>query len=236
MEDSYEGARERITAALRCVSDALAPQRRVVHAGELICEAGEPFDNVYVLNSGFYKVVTLSADGREQIVGLKFRGDWLGFDGIASGRYACDVVALDTGEVWVVRYDQLMAAGATQSELLSLVHDAMSREMTRDRDSLTLVCTFPADARVAAFLMRWGEALARQGMRQDQLTLCMTRAEIGNYLGLTLESVSRALTRLARAGLIGFAEKRRRELHIPDVTVLSRFVRGSLAPASTILQ
>jgi CRP/FNR family transcriptional regulator len=98
------------------------------------------------------------------------------------------------------------------------------------------VCTLPADARVAEFLRRWAESMARRGMRHDQITLCMTRAEIGNYLGLTLESVSRALSRLARGGLIGFAEKGRRELRIPDVAALSRFVQRSVAPSSAILQ
>ena len=234
--DSHESAAERIAAALKRVHDALAPQRRVVHAGERICQAGDVFDNLYVLNSGFYKVIGLSADGREQVVGLKFRGDWLGFDGIANRQYACDAVAMDTGEVWAVRYDHLLAACAQQVELLALVHEAMSREMTRDRDSLMSVCTLPADARVAEFLRRWAESIARRGMRHDQITLCMTRAEIGNYLGLTLESVSRALSRLARGGLIGFAEKGRRELRIPDVAALSRFVQRSVAPSSAILQ
>lgn len=234
--DSHEHAGERIAAVLKRVNDALAPQRSVVHAGERICQAGSAFDNLYLLNSGFYKVIGLCADGREQVIGLKFRGDWLGFDGIASGRYACDAVALDTGEVWAVRYDHLLVACATRPELLALVHEAMSREMTRDRDSLMSVCTLPAVARVAEFLRRWAEALARRGMRHDQITLCMTRAEIGNYLGLTLESVSRALSHLARDGLIGFAEKGRRELRIPDVTALTRFVQRSLAPPSTALR
>ena len=65
-----------------------------------------------MLNSGFFKIVNLSADGREQVVGLHFKGDWLGFDGIASGRYGCDAVAMDTGEVWAIRYDALLAACA----------------------------------------------------------------------------------------------------------------------------
>ena len=75
----------------------------------------------------------------------------------------------------------------------------MSREIARDRDSLMSVCTLPADARVADFLRYWAESLAKRGLRTDQITLRMTRAEIGNYLGMTLETVSRALSRLARA-------------------------------------
>ena len=80
----------------------------------------------------------------------------------------------------------------------------MSREIARDRDSLMSVCTLPADARVADFLRYWAESLAERGLRTDQITLRMTRAEIGNYLGMTLETVSRALSRLARDKVIAF--------------------------------
>ena len=106
----------------------------------------------------------------------------------------------------------------------------MSREISRDRDSLMSVCTLPADARVPDFLCYWADSLARRGLRTDQITLRMTRAEIGNYLGMTLETVSRALSRLAKSGLIRFAGKGRREIELPDVFALSGFIQGCLPP------
>jgi CRP/FNR family transcriptional regulator len=218
---------------LKLLSSALAPQRHLVHAGEVLYQAGEHFGNLYILNSGFFKIVTMSPDGREQVVGLKFRGDWLGFDGIAGGSYSCDAVAMDTGEVWVIRYESLLAACAGNRELLTVLHEAMSREIARDRDSLMSVCTLPADARVAEFLRYWAESLAKRGLRTDQIALRMTRAEIGNYLGMTLETVSRALSRLARDKVIGFASKGRRDVHIPSVDALSAFVQRCLAPVGT---
>jgi len=221
---------------LRLLGEQLRPQRRVVHMGDTIYQAGERFGNLYILNSGFFKIVNLSADGREQVVGLKFRGDWLGFDGIASGRYSCDAVAMDTGEIWVVSYEALLATCVTRPDLLQVLHAAMSREIAHDRDSLMSVCTLPADARVADFLRYWAESLAERGMRADEITLRMTRAEIGNYLGMTLESVSRALSRLARDNVIGFATKGRRDVQIPDVGALSAFVQRCLAPAPAMLQ
>ena len=121
----------RIADTLQQVEAALTPQRRVVHAGDSIYRAGDSFGNLYLLNSGLAKVVGLSADGREQVVGLKFRGDWLGFDGIANGQYGCDAVAMDTGEVWVIRYDALLAACRCAPALLTLLHAAMSRESAR---------------------------------------------------------------------------------------------------------
>ena len=110
----------------------------------------------------------------------------------------------------------------------------MSREIAHDRDSLMSVCTLPADARVADFLRYWAESLARRGMRTDQITLRMTRAEIGNYLGMTLETVSRALSKLARDKVIAFAEKGRRDIRIPDAAALSTFVQRCLTPTATL--
>lgn len=227
---------QHIADTLKLLADSLPIQRRVVHAGDTLYRAGERFEQLSILNSGFCKVVNLKADGREQVVGLKFRGDWLGFDGIAQGSYTCDAVAMDTGEVWTVRYDALMAACTRQPRLLTVLHEAMSREIARDRDSLMSLCTLPADARVAEFLRWWAESLAKRGLRTDQITLRMTRAEIGNYLGMTLESVSRALSRLARDQVISFIEKGRRDVQIPDVDALSAFVQRCLAPQGVVLQ
>jgi len=213
--------------------ESLPIQRRVVHAGDALYQAGERFTNLHVLNSGMVKIVNLSPDGREQVVGLHFRGDWLGFDGIATGSYGCDAIAMDTGEVWTFRYDALLEACTAQPGLLSVLHEAMSREIGRDRDSMMSLCTLPADARVADFLRNWAEALSDRGLRTDQITLRMTRAEIGNYLGMTLETVSRALSRLARTDVIRFAEKGRREIQIPQVEALSEFIQRCVAPAAT---
>lgn len=220
-----------IADVLRLLSELLHPQRRLLHAGDSLYQAGERSGNLYILNSGFCKITTLSPDGREQVVGLKFRGDWLGFDGIADGAYTCDAVAIDTGEVWVIRYEELLTACVANRELLTMFHEAMSRQIAHDRDSMMSLCTLPADARVAEFLRYWADSLARRGLRTDQIALRMTRAEIGNYLGMTLETVSRALSRLARDKVIGFASKGRRDVHIPSVDALSAFIQRSLSPA-----
>jgi len=227
-------ASREVVDTLKLLVDTLAPQRRVVHAGDVLYQAGERFGNLYVMNSGFFKLVTLSPDGREQVVSLKFRGDWLGFDGIAHGTYSCDAVAMDTGDVWVIHYDALLGACFRCPELLTALHTAMSREIGRDRDSLMSVCTLPADARVAEFLRQWAQSLAQRGLRCDQITLRMTRAEIGNYLGMTLETVSRALSKLARDKVIDFAEKGRRDIRIPHVDALSAFIQRCLSPVPTL--
>jgi CRP/FNR family transcriptional regulator, anaerobic regulatory protein len=225
---------QRIADRMALIEASVPVQRRIVRAGEPVYQAGQRFTHLHVANTGAYKIINLTRDGREQIVSLKFRGDWLGLDGIAEGAHECDAVAMDTGEVWAIPYAALLQACAARPALMSAFHEAMGRELARDRSSLMSVCTLPADARVTDFLHDWATALACRGLRTDQITLRMTRAEVGNYLGLTLETVSRALSRLAREGLIRFADGTRREVVIPDVEALGHFVQTALAPAAAL--
>lgn len=211
---------------LRLLGEQLRPQRRVVHMGDTIYQAGERFGNLYILNSGFFKIVNLSADGREQVVGLKFRGDWLGFSGIAHGRHPCDAVAMDTGNISLIPYDTLTAACARHPEMMAIVHEAMSTEITHERQSLMSVCTLASLARVAEFLCAWARSMHQRGLRADELTLRMTRADLGNYLGMTLETVSRCLSKLNREKLIRFGERGRRQISIPSLQSLEQFVIG----------
>jgi CRP/FNR family transcriptional regulator len=205
--------------------------RRTVHAGDAVQSAGDTFTSLLIVNAGVFKTVNLAADGREQVVGLHFKGDWIGFDGIAAGRCACDAIAMDTGEVWSVPYGALLKAAAAVPALLHAVHAAMSSQLAHDRDWQLALGTLPADARVADFVRWWAASLADRGLRTDQVTLRMTRAEIGNYLGMTLETVSRAFGRLARRGLIRFDEKGRREIAIPSVPALADYVQSIVSPA-----
>ena len=220
---------QRIAQTLQLLQASLPVQRRMVHAGDKIYRVGQHFGSLHVVSTGMVKVVNLSADGREQVVALHFRGDWLGLEAIATGFYACDAVAMDTGEVWSVPYAQLLDVALCQPQLLRALHDAMSRQLARDHESLQSLCALPTDARVASFLHYWADAMDKRGLRTDQISLHMTRAEIGNYLGMTLESVSRALSRLARCDIIRFLEKGRREIHIPRVEALDSFVRQAVA-------
>jgi CRP/FNR family transcriptional regulator len=238
---SATAERNQPTDAARQISDTLQllqqhvpMQRRIVHAGDRLFQAGDRFTTLHVLNSGFFKIVNGSNDGREQVVGLNFKGDWLGFDGIALGRHGCDAVAIDTGEIWSFRYDDLLAACSREPRLMALFHAAMSREIGRDRDSMLALATLPADARVADFLRYWAHTLAERGLRNDCITLRLTRAEIGNYLGMTLESVSRALSRLARASVIRFPEKGRRDIQIPEVGALHAFIERCTATTAMV--
>lgn len=212
--------------------------RRKIRVDESVYLCGESFENLYLISSGLFKVVNLTNDGREQPVGVYFKGDWLGFDGIPTGQYGCSAIALDTGEVWTVRYESLLQSSAREPMLMRVVLAAMSAQLAHNRDSLLSMGTLPADARVCDFLLQWAHALAERGLRTDQFNVYLTRADIGHYLGLRLESVSRALSRLARCGIIQFNEKGRREISIPDLDALRDFIQknSDTIPETPILQ
>jgi CRP/FNR family transcriptional regulator, anaerobic regulatory protein len=198
--------------------------RKKLKEQEPVYACGESFDTLHLISAGLFKVVNLTPDGREQPAGMFFKGDWLGFDGIPSGRHSCSAIAMDVGEVWSIRYDTLLQASTREPIVMRLLLAAMSGQLARNRDALLAMGTLTADARVADFLLKWAHALEERGLRTDQFNVHMTRADIGRHLGLTLESVSRALSRMARCGVIQFNEKGRRDISIPCLKALQDFI------------
>lgn len=235
-ESCPQRARSFWRESLALIEQQIPFTRRKVRAEDAIYQCGQAFDTLYLVNSGLFKIVNLAPDGREQPAGLYLRGDWLGFDGIPSGRHACSAVALDIGEVWAIRYDTLLQASAKEPKLMRVILAAMSSQLARNRDMTLSMGTLTADARVGDFLLQLAYALEERGQRTDQINVRMTRADMGNYLGLRLESVSRALSRLARCGIIAFNERGRRQISIPSMAALNAFIQNSVGQVSPTLQ
>jgi len=211
--------------ALRLIERHLVFTRRTLTAGRHLQHAGEDFKWLHIVNAGVVKLVNLCSDGRAQVVGLHFKGDWIGFDGLASGQCACDAVAMDTSDVWSVHYTALVAAAPAVPELLQALHVAMSGQLARDREWRLGLGSLSSEARLANFICAWAASLAERQLRTDTIALRMTRMEIGSYLGVTHETVSRAFTRLERAGLLSFNLHGRRQVTIPDLGALADFVQ-----------
>jgi diguanylate cyclase (GGDEF)-like protein/PAS domain S-box-containing protein len=210
---------------LRTLERGVPVHRRTLRAGQKVFRAGDRFCDIHVIRCGVCKLIKTTSDGGGQLVSLAFKGDWMGFDGIDSGLYGCDAEAVDAGEVWAVRYEALLQAGARTPALFALLHAAMSREIVRERDATLLHAAWSADAKVANFLHHLADSLARSGLGTDPIRLPVSRAEIGSHLGLTHESVTRAISRMVREDVIRFGDGGRRELHVPALTALQEFVR-----------
>lgn len=232
--DSKEVESHWRVSLLRMAEAHLPIQKRLVHAGDAIYRQGDPFSVLHLIHAGLFKLVNRFQDGRERIVHFGLKGDWLGFDGMACGIHDCDAIALDTGEIWSISYDAIQQQGATHPALLGSALACACRELVEGRALTMSLCTLPARARVAQFLRNWAQSLELRGLRSDCIKLYLSREEIGTYLGLTLETVSRALTQLAKDGLILFTGSCRRDITIPDMAALDDFIRRSVLSTAEV--
>ena len=176
--------------------------RKRVHSGEHLFRAGDPFDSLYAIRSGFFKIYALTKRGRTQVTAFPMAGDLAGLDSIGSGTHAQNLVALEVGEVCVVPYVRLQELIGLFPRLQHQINRIMSREVVRERDLMTLLGTMEGEAKVAEFLLSLSNRFAARGYSSTEFNLRMSRSEIGSYLGLTLETVSRIVSKLQRLGLI----------------------------------
>ncbi|MCW5633023.1 MAG: helix-turn-helix domain-containing protein [Rubrivivax sp.] len=182
------------------------PVRRL-HPDDVLYRAGDRFDAVYVLRSGFCKAVVVDEIGDELVQGFPMAGDVLGLDGVDEGHYGADVIARDMCSVAVIPFAQLTRLGREHPAIERLLFAVFSRELVRQRRRARLCASLGAEARLASFLLDLSERFGRLGHSRTMFTLRMTRAEIGSYLGMKLETVSRMFSQFVAAGLLGVERK-----------------------------
>ena len=182
--------------------DELVYSRRRIRRGEHLYHAGDAFTSLYAFRVGFFKSYVDAPDGQTQVLGFPMAGEVVGLDGIETGWHRLNVVALDDGEACVIPYDHFRAISlrlpAVQHQMLKM----MSREIVREQELIALLGGMRAESRVAAFLLALSGKFAARGYSASEFHLRMTRDEIGSYLGLKLETVSRALSQFQDKGLI----------------------------------
>ncbi len=201
--------------------DQIISNRRRIKRGASLFSAGEAFTALYAVRSGFFKTCITSADGRDQVTGFQMMGEIIGMDGIVHDQHACDAIALEDAEVCVLPFDRIEQLSREFSALQHHVHKIMSREIVRDQGMMLLLGTMRAEERLAAFLLNLVQRLHARGFSQSELVLRMTREEIGSYLGMKLETVSRTFSRFMEDGII---DVRQRYVHIKDTQALERLV------------
>jgi CRP/FNR family transcriptional regulator len=199
--------------------------------GQRVHAVGQKFDTLHVLRSGFLKTRLLNDLGNEQVLSFPIRGDILGIDGIGTRRYASEAIALTDCDLILVPYAALTALGRAHLEMQSIMCSAMSRELAREQEILRMMRGLRAEARVARFLLSLAERFATIGYPNKQLYLKMTRQEIGSYLGITVETVSRTLSLFNDVGLITLDK---RTIRINEAETLKSLRR--LAPTRVRVQ
>lgn len=193
--------------------------RRPVHRGETLFGAGDLFTTFFVVRQGSFKSLASSANGQVQVTGFPMAGDVLGLDGIDIGLHQCDVVAFESAEVFVLPFAECEQWARDTALGQRLMRRTLAREITRSHDHMLLLSATRAEQRVAIFLLDMSERYRRLGESRSRFALRMTRQDIGSYLGLQLETVSRLLSHFQREG---FIQVQGREIALLDFPALWR--------------
>jgi CRP/FNR family transcriptional regulator len=205
--------------------DAIVATRRTITRGESLFHAGDAFSSLYAIRTGFFKTCVSSEDGRDQVTGFQMAGELLGLDGIGTDRHTCDAVALEDSQVCVIGFHQLEDLSRDLSDLQRHFHRIMSREIVRDHGVMLLLGSMRAEERLAAFLLNLTQRLRTRGFSGSSLVLRMTREEIGSYLGLKLETVSRTFSKFQDDGIL---DVKQRQIHVLNPEALQALVNGSV--------
>lgn len=192
----------RIPAVASIADEELLFQHVQFKTGQRIHTIGQPFDTLYIVHSGFLKTVLIDEFGNEQVLSFPMKGDLFGVDGIHTRRYASEAVALSNCDLILLPFKKFTALGRTHVELENAMYSVMSRELVREQGMVSMLGALSAEARVARFLVSLSDRFAEMGYSSKLFNLRMTRHEIGSYLGLTLETVSRTLSAFNEIGLI----------------------------------
>ena len=187
--------------------DKMIGARRRIKRGQALYRAGEPFTAIYAIKTGFFKTGVMIEDGRDQVTGFQMAGEILGMDGISSEAHTCDAIALEDSEVCTIPFAQLEQLSTEIRSLQHHIHKVMSREIVRDHGVMMLLGTMRAEERLAAFLLNLSQRFASRGYAANEFHLRMTRDEIGSYLGLKLETVSRTFSKFQEEGLVNVQQK-----------------------------
>ena len=201
--------------------EAVLGNRTKLKKGDALFHNGATFTALYAVKLGSLKTTVLSDDGREQVAGYHMPGDLLGLDGMGSNRHGCEAIALEDSELCVLPFQRIEELARHIPALQHNLHKFLSREIERDHRVMLLLGSMRAEERLAAFLLNLSERYKARGYSSTEFVLRMTREEIGSYLGLKLETVSRLFSKFQEEGLVMVAG---RSVKIIDMPILKQLV------------
>lgn len=192
--------------------------------GEYLYRTKDTFDSVFAIRSGAVKAVNISETGDEQITGFYLPGEVVGLDGLANNTYTNSVIALETSSVCEIPFNRLEELSLQIPTLQRHFFQLMSREITQEQQIITLLSKSGAEARVASLLVGISARNGRQNLSTNKLILPMSRTDIGNFLGLTIETVSRIFSRLQKNTVIAVDKK---EITILNMEMLNLIAKST---------
>lgn len=209
--------------------EEIVSMRYRLHRDEALFRAGDKFKALYSIRLGFLKSTVSARADVSQVINFHMAGEIIGLDGIANDIHAVSVIALEDTEVCVIPYSSIVALELRQPEYLRYIQKLLSREIVRQHGLDLLLGSMRAEERIAAFLLNLSQRFESRGYSKSEFVLRMTRASIGSYLGLKLETVSRIFSRFASENLIAVNQK---HVHILDFAGLKKIVSGMDKKAS----
>jgi CRP/FNR family transcriptional regulator len=181
---------------------AFVEHRHRISRGHRLYAAGAPFESLYFVRVGSIKTSVLLEDGREQVTGFHMLGDLIGLDGIGTDIHNCAATALEDSEVCLLPFSHLEDLASTIPAMQHRLHRLLSSEVVREQHKMLMLGTMRAEEKLAWFLLDLSVRYLKRGYSASEFVLRMTREEIGSFLGLKLETVSRLFSRFQDAGLI----------------------------------
>jgi CRP/FNR family transcriptional regulator, anaerobic regulatory protein len=199
--------------------DDLMFARRKVKAGHTLYREGDRFQFIYAVRSGTFKSGLTTRDGREQVTSFHMPGELMGLDGLASGQHASAATALEDTEICAIPYAHLSELASGHVNMQHILSRLMSREIVREHSLMLLLGSMNAEERLAAFLLNVSQRMQARGYSPKEFHLRMSRAEIGSFLGMKLETVSRTFSAFQQQGLL---EVDKKHVRIVDMEGLTR--------------
>ena len=182
--------------------DDIVERKKPLHKNDKLIRSGDSFTALYAVRSGSFKSFVSAKDGEEQIIGFHFPGDIIGFDALRNNTHESYTQALETAMVCELPYDTLDKMSVQLPKLRHQIMSFMSAEIKQDNEMMMLLNKRTAEERLIYFIAQLSQRFEERGFSSREFNLSMTRNEIGNYLGLTVETISRLLTRFQKDGII----------------------------------
>lgn len=187
--------------------DKIIKRSQTYSRAQTLFDSETAFSSIYVVRSGSFKTTVIASDGREQVTGFYFPGEFIGMDAIYEQSYKSTAKALESSSVCELPFDKLQDFSSTIPQLQAQLMTRLSKELSGDKSLMFLLGKKTAEEKLATFLISISKRFQDRGFSATEFQLSMSRGDIANHLGLAVETISRLFTRFQEEGLINIHNK-----------------------------